>query len=111
MAVGAFPAHVAFKEGMRLNRLISAVLNHEDLFLRVRDSHEGAPTTDWTRERTEIQSATAASNPTFYDVGRNGKPIGQFTLAFGKKSNVVSEWSWSDDVEGAEALMIQLAEL
>lgn len=111
MAVGSFPDHVVFEEGMRLNRLISAVLKHDDLSLRVREGAQEEVTTDWTRDRTEIQAATAASGQTIYDVGRDGEQIGRFVLVFGKGKDVVSDWSWSQGSESAEALMNQLAEV
>jgi len=111
LAVGSFPDHVVFEEGMRVNRLISAVLMHEDLFLRVRESEQEEAATGWTRDRAEIQAATGASGLTSYDVGRDGEQIGQFSLAFGKGGDVVSDWSWSKGSESAEALMNQLVKV
>ena len=111
MAVGSFPDHVIFEEGMRLNRLISAVLAHDDLFLRVRDSEQEDAATDWTRDRAEIQAATAASGSTIYEVGSGGEQIGHFSLVFGKGADVLSDWSWSEGSESAEALMNQLADV
>ncbi len=108
MAVGSFPAHVAFAEGMRLNRLISAVLRHDDLFIRVSTGEGNAATSAWTRDRAEIQAATAKTNPTYYDVGRNGEEVGRIWLTLGTAGDVVSDLSWADGSDGAEALMNQL---
>ncbi|NDR58649.1 hypothetical protein [Aliiruegeria sabulilitoris] len=111
MAVGSFPAHVAFAQGMRLNRLISAVLKHDDLSIRVGGGEGNETTSDWTRDRAEIQSATAKTDPTYYVVGRNGEEVGRVVLTFGADDDAVSDWSWADGSEGAEALMNQLVEV
>ncbi|WP_444668375.1 hypothetical protein [Cereibacter changlensis] len=100
----SYPAHMNPTEAKIINQLITTILDAGHL-IRVFDGEEYA--SDWTGDRAEIQKQTAATDYTVFQVAdaAGRERIGTITLIHGNGTDVISDWSWKQSIEGSEALM------
>ncbi|MBD3755904.1 MAG: hypothetical protein IE937_09735 [Gammaproteobacteria bacterium] len=109
-----FPTHMRKVEADIVNKLLTRILSHKDLLIRVYDGVEWA--TDWTRNRAEVQRETAATDETRYCIIRiaeNGAAtrIGSILLIHGNDEDVISDASWNPKLEDAESLIEDLMKI
>lgn len=108
-----FPKHMDATEAKIANRLLTAILRHPDLLVRVFDGEEWS--TDWTRDRAAIQRETAATDMTRYSITRladNGaaRRLGSILLIHGNGEDVISDYSWNTKVDAVEALLDEVCD-
>jgi len=85
-----FPEGLDTVETRIINKIITAALD-ADLAIRVRDYEEGEIHTAWTRNRADIQRATAISDGTIYDLSKEGTRQGSVVLIHGNGEDVFAD--------------------
>ena len=97
---GSFPDHLSITEGRIISKILDTAL--VDPLAEIMVANECVVEVERTRDRAQIEAATAATGTTFFTFYRDGARTGWVYLVHGNEADVISDYT---DNTATEALL------